>query len=174
MLLIDRTYQTGNEHCAVSDNSIKRGNNTFMSNFVKTDDIVKDLRDIIEHSRETAYKAVNTALVQRNGLIGYRIAEEEMQGENRAEYGSRVIKRLSEELTSIYGKGFTKSSLYSCYSFYKAYPQIFQAASGKSDIRLLWSHYTVLLQVEDTAARDWYEKEAAEVSMKLQNILRYF
>ena len=84
-----------------------------------------------------------------------------MQGENKAEYGSRVIKRLSEELTSIYGKGFTKSSLYSCYSFYKAYSQIFQTLSGKSDIRLSWSHYTVLLQVEDTTARDWYEKEAA-------------
>ena len=106
-----------------------------MSNFVKTDDIVNDLRDIIDHSRETAYKAVNTALVQRNWLIGYRIAEEKMQGENRAEYGSRVIKRLSEELP-IYGKGFTKSSLYSCYSFYKTYPQIFHTVSGKSDIRL--------------------------------------
>ena len=156
----------------MSDNYIKRGNNTFMSNFVKTGDIVKDLRDIIDHSRETAYKAVNTALVQRNWLIGYRIAEEEMQGENRAEYGSRVIKRLSEELTSIYGKGFTKSSLYSCYSFYKAYPQIFQTASGKSDIRLSWSHYTVLLQVEDTAARDWYEKEAAEQTWSVRTLQR--
>lgn len=156
----------------MSDNYIKRGNNTFMSNFVKTDDIVKDLRDIIDHSRETAYKAVNTALVQRNWLIGYRIAEEEMQGENRAEYGSRVIKRLSEELTSIYGKGFTKSSLYSCYSFYKAYPQIFQTLSGKSDIRLSWSHYTVLLQVEDTAARDWYEKEAAEQTWSVRTLQR--
>lgn len=156
----------------MSDNYIKRGNNTFMSNFVKTDDIVKDLRDIIDHSRETAYKAVNTALVQRNWLIGYRIAEEEMQGENRAEYGSRVIKRLSEELTSIYGKGFTKSSLYSCYSFYKAYPQIFQTLSGKSDIRLSWSHYTVLLQVEDPAARDWYEKEAAEQTWSVRTLQR--
>lgn len=95
-----------------------------------------------------------------------------MQGENRAEYGSRVIERLSEELTSIYGKGFTKSSLYSCYSFYKAYPQIFQTASGKSDIRLSWSHYTVLLQVEDLAARDWYEKEAAEQTWSVRTLQR--
>ena len=95
-----------------------------------------------------------------------------MQGKNRAEYGSRVIERLSEELTSIYGKGFTKSSLYSCYSFYKAYPQIFKTASGKSDIRLSWSHYTVLLQVEDTAARDWYEKEAAEQTWSVRTLQR--
>ena len=95
-----------------------------------------------------------------------------MQGENRAEYGSRVIKRLSEELTSIYGKEFTKSSLYSCYSFYKAYPQIFQTASGKSDIRLSWSHYTVLLQVEDPAARDWYEKEAADQTWSVRTLQR--
>lgn len=49
MILIDRTYQTGKEHCLVSDNYIKRGNITFMSNFVKTEDIVKELRDIIDH-----------------------------------------------------------------------------------------------------------------------------
>ena len=45
-------------------------------------------------------------LIQRNWLIGYRIAEEEFEGENRAEYGANIIKRLSKELTTLYGKGF--------------------------------------------------------------------
>ena len=55
----------------------KIGQNSFMDNFVKTDDILKDMCGIIESSQKAAYQAVNTLLVQRNWLIGYRIAEEE-------------------------------------------------------------------------------------------------
>ena len=62
--------------------------NMFMKNFSKTDDIVNDMRKIIETSRDTAYKTVNTILLQRNWLIGYRIAEEGFLGADRAEYGA--------------------------------------------------------------------------------------
>ncbi len=122
--------------------------------------ILKDMCGIIESSRNNAYKAVNMALIQRNWLIGYRIAEEELKGESRAEYGASVIKKLSDNLQTIYGKGFTKSNLYSFYSFYKAYPKIFQTLSGKFESVLSWSHYLILLQVQDEHARKWYEKEA--------------
>ncbi|MFQ9564081.1 MAG: DUF1016 N-terminal domain-containing protein [Faecalibacillus intestinalis] len=47
-----------------------------------------------------------------------------MNGNKRAEYGSEVIKKLSKELTKLYGKGFTKSNLYSFYKFYTMYPNI--------------------------------------------------
>ncbi len=134
--------------------------NNFMVSFEKTDDILKDMCGIIESSRNNAYKAVNMALIQRNWLIGYRIAEEELKGESRAEYGASVIKKLSDNLQTIYGKGFTKSNLYSFYSFYKAYPKIFQTLSGKLESVLSWSHYLILLQVQDEHARKWYEKEA--------------
>ena len=60
------------------------GQNSVMANFVKSDDILKDMCGIIESSREAAYRAINTTLLQRNWLIGYRIAEEELQGEGRA------------------------------------------------------------------------------------------
>lgn len=49
-------------------------------------------------------------LVQRNWLLGYRIASEEMQGKERAKYGAEIIKRMSKELSKKYGKGFTKSN----------------------------------------------------------------
>ncbi len=98
---------------------------TCMNIFVKTDDILKDMCDIIESSQKAAYQAVNTALVCRNWLLGYRIASEEMQGEERAKYGAEIIKKLAEELLTGYGKGFTKSNLYSFYAFYKTYPEIF-------------------------------------------------
>jgi len=146
--------------------------NSFMANFEKSDDILKDMCGIIESSRDRAYKAVNTALIQRNWLIGYRIAEEEVKGADRAEYGLGVIKKLAKELTAEYGKGFTKSNLYSFYSFYKAYPQIFQTASGKSLAALSWSHYAALLQVNDPAARAWYEQEAAQQTWSVRTLQR--
>lgn len=64
----------------MGNNLLNIGQNNAMANFVKTDDILKDMCGIIESSQEAAYKAVNIALIQRNWLIGYRIAEEEMQG----------------------------------------------------------------------------------------------
>lgn len=87
---------------------------------------------IIEYSRDVAYKAVNAALVQRNWLIGYRIAEKGYHGDRRDEYGAGVIAKLAKKLTSEYGKGFTKINLYNFYLFYKEYPEIFHSLSGKS------------------------------------------
>lgn len=98
--------------------------NSIMNYFIKTDDILKDVRGIIETSQKEAYQAVNSALVRRNWLIGYRIAEEEFQGEARSEYGLQIIKRLSKELTELYGKGYDRSNLYHCLHFYKTFPEI--------------------------------------------------
>ena len=77
-----------------------------------TGDIFKDAQNIIEQTRNYAYQAVNVAMVQRNWLLGKRIVDEELQGDNRAEYGKEVIKSLANYLTNLYGKGFTKSNLY--------------------------------------------------------------
>ena len=140
--------------------------------FEKTDDILQDMRGIIDSSRDAAYRAVNVTLIRRNWLIGYRISEEELSGENRAEYGASVIARLSKELSKEYGKGFTKTNLYSFYSFYKTYPQIFQTPSGKSQPSLTWSHYAVLLQVPDSTAREWYAKEANEQMWSVRTLQR--
>ena len=124
-----------------------------------TGDIYKDAQNIIEQTRNYAYQAINTALVQRNWQLGKRIAEEEMQGENRAEYGKEVIKQLSDYLSKMYGKGFTKSNLYQFVQFYKSFPEIFHSVSGKSTI-LSWTHYRTLLRVTDKSAREWYMQEA--------------
>lgn len=148
------------------------GQNSIMANYVKTDNILNDMGEIIESSQKAAYQAVNTTLVQRNWLIGCRIAEEEMQGENRAEYGSEIIKKLSKELTSEYGKGFTKTNLYNFYSFYKAYPEIFHSPSGKFISLLSWTHYRILLQVADKKARDWYENEAVTQTWSVRTLQR--
>lgn len=138
----------------------------------KTDNIVSDLKNIIDLSQKQAYQAINTALVCRNWLIGYRIAEEELKGEDRAEYGAKMIKDLSRELTKIYGKGFNRANLYHFLKFYQMFPQIVNTVCRQFSILLSWSHYRVLLQVNDKEARDWYEKEAIEQTWSVRTLQR--
>lgn len=154
-------------------NELEKMNNTdIMSIFQKSDNILTDIQNIIETSQRQTYRAVDTILSQRNWLIGYRIAEEELRGEDRAEYGANVIKTLSSELTKVYGKGFTKTNLYSFYSFYKCFPEIFHSLSGKSHRVLSWTHYRCLIQVKDEKARKWYEKEAFEQTWSVRTLQR--
>ena len=124
-----------------------------------SDNIFKDASLIIEQSRSYAYRAVNVAMIQRNWLLGKRIAIEELKGESRAEYGKEVVVKLADYLTENYGKGFAKTNLYQFVQFYKCFPDIFHAVSGKS-LSLAWTHYRALLRVTDDAARNWYMNEA--------------
>ena len=140
--------------------------------YVSTDNLLSDVRTIIDSARTKAYAAVNVALVERNWLLGKRIAEEELQGENRAEYGANVIIRLSKDLTDEYGKGFNKSNLYQFCEFYKSFPEIFHTACGKSAILLSWSHYRTLLQVYDKKARGWYMQEAISQTWSVRTLQR--
>ncbi len=87
---------------------------------------------VIVQARETAYRQINEALVKRNWELGKLIAEEELNGQDRATYGAAIIKGLSKRLTANYGKGFTKTNLYSYSQFYKVYPKIFHSLRGKS------------------------------------------
>ena len=149
------------------------GNNDLITNYQKTNDIYADMQEIITISQKAAHRAVNAMLVQRNWLIGYRIAEEELVNTERAEnYGLNIIQKLSKRLTDTYGKGFTKTNLYSFYSFYKMFPKIFHTVSGKSKALLSWSHYRTLIQVHDPEAREWYAKEASEQAWSVRTLQR--
>lgn len=156
----------------MADKRIEIVNNNLMINYKKTDNILSDMQNIIETSQKAAHSAVNTFLVQRNWLIGYRIAEEELGNSERAEYGLNVMKNLSKKLTELYGKGFTKTNLYSFYSFYKMFPEIFHTSCGKSVNLLSWSHYRTLIQVHDSDAREWYAKEAFEQTWSVKTLQR--
>ena len=150
----------------------KTNNNSMVIKYQKTDDVLQDVSSIIDSAKDFAYNAVNIALVERNWLIGYRIAEEELKGNNRADYGIEVIKKLSKELTKQYGKGFDRSNLYRFLSFYKNFSQIVDALSRQSGMLLSWIHYRTLLQVFDKQARDWYEKEAFEQTWSTRTLQR--
>ena len=140
--------------------------------YVKTGSVFEDACNIIETAQKVAYSAVDLTLVHRNWLLGKRIADEELNGESRAEYGAEVIKKLSKDLNAQYGKGYTKTNLYNFYSFYKMYPEIFHSESGKSNVKLSWTHYRVLLQVKDEIAREWYENEALRETWSVKALQR--
>lgn len=127
---------------------------------------------IIEDARVRAYRQVNENLVRRNWELGQIIAEEELNGQDRAQYGASVIKELSKRLTATYGKGFTKTNLYSYVNFYNMFPQIFHTMCGKSATLLSWSHYRTLLQELNDEARQWYEAEAASQNWNVRTLQR--
>lgn len=143
-----------------------------LDGYTPTSDLLNDAKKIIEVSQKAAYRAVNLALVQRNWLLGYRIVQEELKGEERSEYGKGIIKKLADELTASYGRGFDFGSLYKYCRFYKLYPEILDSVSPKSGTLLSWTHYRVLLQVEDKTARDWYTKEAANQTWSVRTLQR--
>ena len=129
-------------------------------------DIFTDSCRIIDVAKNYALRQVNTALVVRNWLLGKRIAEEELSGKGRADYGLEIIKSLAERLTAKYGKGYAKTNLYNFLDFFKSFPEIFHSVRGKSQDGkifhsvsgksplLSWTHYRVLRRVDNTEARN--------------------
>lgn len=133
--------------------------------------LFSDVCVIIDEAREGVFRAVNVAMIQRNWQLGKRIAEEILEGDERAEYGTEVISTLSKELTKAYGKGFTKSYLYTFVKFYKVFPEIFQSPIGKSEL-LTWTHYYILLDVINDDARRWYAHEAYTEGWSVRTLRR--
>ena len=139
--------------------------------YVKTADLFADAQQIIEATKEYAYRSVNIAMLQRNWYLGKRISEEILNGEDRAEYSAETIITLSKQLTDIYGKGFSKNNLYRNLQFYRLFPQIFPTVMGKSEL-LTWSHYDILFTVGDDEARNWYAHEAFAESWSVRTLRR--
>ena len=110
---------------------------------------------VLESARKSAYKAVNFAMVQAYWQVGRLIVEDEQNGKARAEYGKKVLDDLAERLTAEFGKGFTVTNLKYMRSFYLAFP-IGHALRDE----LSWTHYRLLLRVENQDARNWYMNEA--------------
>ena len=150
----------------------KISNNSLFIKYKNTDNVVDDICSIIESAKNYAYQSVNIALVERNWFIGYRIAEEELKGNDRADYGTEILKKLSKELKKEYGKGFELRNLYYFLQFYKTFPNILHSLNAKSNTLLSWTHYRILLQVYDKKARDWYEKEAIEQTWSVRTLQR--
>jgi predicted nuclease of restriction endonuclease-like (RecB) superfamily len=141
--------------------------------------LYQEIRTVLESARAGVYRAVNAAMVHAYWHVGRLIVSHEQKGRRRAGYGEEVIATLAERLTRDLGRGFEERNLWYMRKFYLAFP-ILNAprselpASSKSGTvpapsppttlrpELSWTHYRLLLGVEDPAAREWYMREAAD------------
>jgi predicted nuclease of restriction endonuclease-like (RecB) superfamily len=139
-----------------------------------------DIKSILEQAKGKAIIAVNFSMVIAYWEIGKRIVEDEQQGNERAAYGESVLKELSKKLSADFGKGFTVVNLENFRKFYQSYAVRRKLDEPKSDAvrriseeetssiastlrrELSWTHYRLLMRVEDEAARNYYMNEAAE------------
>ena len=119
-------------------------------------DLLQNVGKTLKNGREKAVAAVNSAAVSTYWEIGRSIVEYEQGGQAKAEYGSELLKRLSRDLTDLYGKGFSHSNLIYIRKLYLTYPK----SQTLSDF-LSWSQYVELLKLDDPLERSFYEKEAA-------------
>lgn len=76
-----------------------------------------------------ASKAINVSLTLRNWLIGHHIAEYELQGADRADYGGRLLERLAQQLGEAGLRRIDARELRRFRQFYGAYPQIREAVT---------------------------------------------
>lgn len=88
------------------------------------------IREILEATRASAARSVNTAQVISNWLIGREIVEEEQKGKRRAGYGEGLLRSLAARLRSDYGTGYSLANLKSFRKFYLEYPQLMGDQKG--------------------------------------------
>ncbi len=106
-----------------------------MMDIQKHKQLIDSLKTIISQSRSLTVRSVNALQVASNYLVGEQIVEYEQGGAERAEYGKTLLKDLSTELTTAFGRGYSHSNLEYMRKFYLTYSksigQKSQTASGK-------------------------------------------
>ena len=132
-------------------------------------DIYEEIRGLLKSARENIVSTINSTMAKTYFLIGKRIVEEEQNGEKRAEYGEELVKNLSLKLTKEFGKGFSKRNLWQMKQFYLAYSKV-QTVSAQ--FKLSWSHYLILMRMENLDERNFYEIEAVENNWSLRELRR--
>lgn len=124
----------------------------------------KVIRNSVISAQGKIYTAVNSAMVQAYWEIGEQIYL--ACGENdRAEYGKGLLKYLSEKLTAEFGKGFTVANLRNMRQFYLTYPKRYTLCS-----ELSWSHYRILMRIDDEKRRNWYTEECAKSGWSVRQL----
>jgi len=116
--------------------------------------VYEAIRDALAEARTRVAVAVNVAMVSAYWEIGRQITE--AIGE-RAEYGRKLLMYLSERLTAEFGQGFTVRNLQQMRKFYTTFP-IAHALRAQ----LTWTHYRMLMRIDNTARREYYANECVE------------
>lgn len=132
-----------------------------------TNDLYAKIRDVIEQSRTTAYKAVNFSMVIAYWNIGKLIVEDEQEGNKRAQYGKAILENLAIKLTEEFGKGFEYRNIANMRQFYLTFSILHTLCA-----ELSWSHYKLLMKIDDGEIRDWYMNEAKTCGWSVRQLDR--
>jgi predicted nuclease of restriction endonuclease-like (RecB) superfamily len=137
--------------------------------------LYEQIRKLLAEAQAQQVRQTNTLMVQTYFQIGKYIIEDEQNGQSRAEYGKETLKILSQKLSQEFGKGFSVENLDRMRFFYKTYaPKISSTPLTKLDFSLSWSHYLVLMRIENWQERAFYEIESASNNWSLRELKRQF
>ncbi|WP_033151637.1 PDDEXK nuclease domain-containing protein [Pseudobutyrivibrio ruminis] len=155
---------------------------------------------LVESTRNAVGSVANMLIVYTNYQIGKYIVEEEQNGADRAAYGAKIIDSLSEYLTNNYGRGFSRSNVASMRQFYLVYKErdsqivqsgigqlpdlqnsgIVQSPIGQLTIKgnwpflVSWTHYQILMRIENDDERTFYEQEAYRSAWSVKMLKRQY
>ena len=109
---------------------------------------------VIATGKQTAYRAINSTMVLTYWEIGRLIVEEEQQGKERADYREFLIVSLAKRLKVEFGSGYSQANLRNFRQFFLLFPIRYALRS-----ELTWTHYRLIMRVENAKARAFYESE---------------
>lgn len=134
--------------------------------YLSENSLYESIRNTVAEAQKKVYATVNFVMVETYWNVGKQIYE--AQGENeRAEYGAGLLKFLSQKLTEEFGKGFTVTNLRYMRQFYISFPN-YHALRDK----LSWTHYRMLLKIENTVIREFYLDECAKSNWSTRQLER--
>ena len=139
-----------------------------LESFAFTDDYIKDIKKILTETRNKSYKAVNSIMIQANWLIGYRIVEQEQNGEDRAAYGAKIIENLSKELNKEMGSGMSVAHLWNCRQFYIVFSstEILYTLCRE----LSWSHLRLIMRLDTENERNYYIQKSKQGNWSVREL----
>lgn len=126
----------------------------------------EQIKRILSEARNKVYQTANFAMVEAYWNIGKSIVEQQ-GGEEKAEYGVRLIAELSKQMSTDFGKGFTVANLKNMRQFYLTFPKSYALRS-----ELSWTHYRLLMRVENKNARQFYIEEAIKSNWSTRQLER--
>lgn len=129
-------------------------------------DFYKSIKEVLEQARKRVYRNIQSEMVLAYWQIGKMIVEKQ-GGVERALYGDGLIKELSIQMTNDFGKGYNERNLRFMRQLYLVYPK-WNAVRTE----LSWTHYRLIISLEDKNARDFYVKEAIENNWSTRQLER--
>jgi len=127
----------------------------------------ESIKDILIKVRGNVYRTINFGMVTAYWNIGRLIVEEEQHGKRKAGYGERLITELSVKLSRDFGKGFDERNLFYMRQFYLSFSKLNALRS-----ELSWTHYRLLMRVENKKARDFYISECVKANWSTRQLER--